>query len=92
VFRRKSSEKTTQPQAQAPAAPRRKVPPDIYTVFLAIALVAILVAILFLYLEMNAYEFKSKAMPVAMAGWRSELRVQDSRFRVQDLSVYSRTT
>jgi hypothetical protein len=57
-------------QPKAPAAPRKKIPPDIYTIFLAIALVAVLVAILFLYLEMNAYEFKSKgAMPIASVQW-----------------------
>jgi hypothetical protein len=35
----------------------------VYTVFLAIALVAILVAILFLCLEMSPYEFKFKGGP-----------------------------
>ncbi len=51
-------------KAAAPAKPRQPSPPaDVYTVFLAIALVAVLVAILFLCLEMSPYEFKFNGGP-----------------------------
>ena len=58
-------------KAKAAAAPVRRLPSppaDVYTVFLAIALVAVLVAILFLCLEMSPYDFKFKGgPPVAVA-------------------------
>ena len=47
--------------------PYRKPRPDIYTVLLAIALVALLLGILFLYLELNTYEFKLKGGPMVRA-------------------------
>ena len=51
-------------KAAKPAKPRQPAAPaDVYTFFLAIALVAILVAILFLCLEMSPYEFKLKGGP-----------------------------
>lgn len=43
--------------------PRRKPRADLYTVLLVIALIALLVGILFLYLEMDLYEFKLKGGP-----------------------------
>jgi hypothetical protein len=53
-------------KAAAPAKPRQPSPgADVYTVFLAIALVAVLVAILFLCLEMSPYEFKFNGGPPA---------------------------
>ncbi len=42
----------------AAARPRRKPQADLYTILLAISLVAILLGILFLYLFMQTYEFK----------------------------------
>lgn len=63
---RKSTEAQQAP-ARAPAGPFRKPQADLYTVLLVIALLAVLVGILFLYLEMNAYEFKYQGGPsVAM--------------------------
>ena len=54
--------------APASTGPHRKPRPDLYTVFLVIALVALLIGLLFLYLEMSFYEFKVKgAPPVAIA-------------------------
>jgi hypothetical protein len=56
----------------------RRPRPDLYTLLLVIALLAILVAILFLYLHMQAYNFEFKGgPPVVMNGER----VQDSGFR-----------
>ncbi len=73
MWPRKSSKKPPAAKAEpakkpqpiaAPAKPRQPSPPaDVYTVFLAIALVAILVAILFLCLEMSPYEFKFNGGP-----------------------------
>ena len=54
------------------AGSRRKVPPDFYTVLLVIALVAVLIAILFLWLYVREFDYKTKAppMPAAMiVGW-----------------------
>jgi hypothetical protein len=72
VWPRKSSK--TQPAKEPKPAKKPKpaaasvkrqpsAPADVYTVFLAIALVAVLVAILFLCLEMSPYEFKFQGGP-----------------------------
>lgn len=53
-------------QTSAQIASRRKPRADIYTVFLVIALLALLLGILFLYLELNVYEFKFSGAPAAM--------------------------
>ncbi len=51
-------------KAAKAAKPRQPLPPaDVYTFFLAIALIAVLVAILFLCLEMSPYDFKFKGGP-----------------------------
>jgi len=51
-------------KAAKAAKPRQPSPPaDVYTFFLAIALIAVLVAILFLCLEMSPYDFKFKGGP-----------------------------
>ena len=50
-----------------PGGTFRKPRADLYTILLVIALLAILVAILFLYLHMQSYNFELKAgPPVAM--------------------------
>lgn len=69
---RKSSETPATP-ALVSTGSRRKSKPDLYTVLLVIALVAVLIGILFLYLEMGLYEFKLRGGPsVGMAsGQRS---------------------
>jgi hypothetical protein len=46
------------------ASSRRKPKADLYTALLAMALVALLVAILFLYLFMGKYDFKMKGAPM----------------------------
>ena len=52
------------PAAAKAVKPRQPSPPaDVYTVLLAIALVALLVAILFLCLEMSPYDFKFTGGP-----------------------------
>jgi len=51
------------PSAPTPAGPQRKPKPDLYTVFLADALVAVLMGILFLFLEMQLYGFKIQGAP-----------------------------
>ena len=77
---RKSTEPLAAP-ASAPAGPHRKPRPDLYTVLLAIALVAVLIGLLFLYLEMDLYEFKLKGgPPVGMVNQFSVLRYQSSVF------------
>jgi hypothetical protein len=65
VLSRKSSNALESP---LPAAPRahRKAEPDLYTILLAMALVALLVGILFLYLYMKLYA-GAGAPPMAMA-------------------------
>lgn len=45
----------------------RKPRPDVYTVLLAAALVALLLAIICLYSEMNVYQFEYKGGPTAAA-------------------------
>ena len=63
-----SPRKSSKAAAPAPAGPYRKPQPDLYTVLLVLSLIAILIGILFLYLEQETYEFKFKgAPPVAMA-------------------------
>jgi hypothetical protein len=59
-----SLQKSTEtPEAPVAAGPHRKPRPDLYTVLLVIALCAVLLAILFLYLEMGVYDFKVKGSP-----------------------------
>jgi hypothetical protein len=60
-----SPRKSNDPTGAPPPATvvHRKARPDLYTVFLVIALVAVLIGILFLYLEMQFYEFKIKGAP-----------------------------
>jgi hypothetical protein len=47
--------------------PYRKPRADLYTVLLTLALIAILLGILCLYLEMKMYDFKLNGAPVAAA-------------------------
>ncbi|MBN2023443.1 MAG: hypothetical protein JW809_11705 [Pirellulales bacterium] len=49
--------------------PHRKPQADVYTVFLAIALFAVLVAMVFLYLETKDYPNKTTGAPSVVA-WR----------------------
>jgi hypothetical protein len=49
-----------------PGGTYRKPRADFYTLLLVIALLAILVSILFLYLHMQAYNFELKGPPMAM--------------------------
>jgi hypothetical protein len=67
VSPRKSNNEAGAP-APATTVVHRKARPDLYTVFLVIALVAVLIGILFLYLEMQFYEFKIKGAPMVMGG------------------------
>ena len=69
---RKSSNTLESPQ---PAAPRsyRKPQADLYTILLAMALVAVLVAILFLYLFMKTYAQAGAPPPVAMVSHQLSL-------------------
>lgn len=47
----------------------RKPKPDLYTVLLVLALIAVIIGIVFLYLEMQLYEFKFQGGPsVVMTG------------------------
>jgi hypothetical protein len=46
-----------------PAEQYRKPEADLYTVLLVIALIAVLIGILFLYLEMGTYDFKFQGGP-----------------------------
>ena len=73
-------------KAKPAAAPVKRLPSppaDVYTVFLAIALVAVLVAILFLCLEMSPYEWKFQGGPPVTrlnsqeAGTRDLCRVRE---------------
>ena len=53
---------------RTPVGPHRKPKADMYTVLLVIALIAVIVAIIFLWAEMSFYDYKSKGgPPVAMA-------------------------
>ncbi|MCS7305964.1 MAG: hypothetical protein NZ602_12765 [Thermoguttaceae bacterium] len=62
-----SSPVLTNPQPGAYRKPR----PDLYTVLLAIALVALIGAIVFLYLEMQRFEFDLKPpTPTTVSKWQ----------------------
>jgi hypothetical protein len=52
----------------------RKPKADLYTVLLVIALVAVLIGIVFLYLEMQAYDFKFQGGPTVVSNQPSEVR------------------
>lgn len=54
---------------RSPAGSHRKPKPDLFTILLAIALLAVLTAIVFLWLEVKAYDYKSTGAPMAMIGW-----------------------
>ncbi len=58
-----SPQKLNSPQRAAAPASYRKPRPDFYTVLLVIALVALLIGILFLFLELNFYGMNVKAGP-----------------------------
>ncbi|MBN1394113.1 MAG: hypothetical protein JW959_03730 [Pirellulales bacterium] len=66
-----SSRNSTNPlEASAPIRPavsHRKPRTDLYTVLLVISLLAILIGILFLYLQLNRFDFKTEAPRVAAA-------------------------
>lgn len=56
----------------------RKPPADIYTVFLAVALLALIVAVVFLYLETNSTEYGSPpygALPRLGPSYQHEFRL-----------------
>ncbi|MEN6405061.1 MAG: hypothetical protein ABFC77_01190 [Thermoguttaceae bacterium] len=60
----RKSNNPQEPSLSAPAAPRRApAKADLYTVLLVIALVAVLIGILFLYLEMGTYDFDFQGGP-----------------------------
>jgi hypothetical protein len=61
----RKSNSTLETPIRSSSSQRRKPKADLYTALLAVALVALLVAILFLYLFMSSYEFKFKGGPVA---------------------------
>ncbi len=58
-----SPRKSSNSQGAAAPVNYRKPRPDFYTVLLVIALVALLIGTLFLYLELNFYEMNVKAGP-----------------------------
>jgi hypothetical protein len=101
VWPRKSSKKTdaakeapvspATPKPAKAAKPRQPSPPaDVYTFFLAIALIAVLAAILFLCLEMSPYDFKFKGGPPLV---RMEVRgTQNARAMSLDPSSAVRFT
>ena len=62
----KKARETPAPVARAAAF--QKPRPDLYTVLLVVALLALLLGILFLCLEMNAYDFKFKGGPTPPVG------------------------
>ncbi len=56
------------------ARPHRKPQADLYTILLVLALLAVLTAILFLYLYMKSYSFEQNASPpVTMVSQRISL-------------------
>jgi len=58
-----SPRKSTETQGTPlPTGAHRKPRPDLYTALLVLALIAVLIGILFLYLEMDYYEFKIQAV------------------------------
>jgi hypothetical protein len=99
VWPRKSSkDKKAEAAKPAPAAakaakaakPRQPSPPaDVYTFFLAIALIAILVAILFLCLEMGPYDFKLKGGPPVVRMEVQGTRDADGRVRETHQAMFS---
>ncbi len=59
------STNTLEAPVRAAAVPHRKPKADLYTILLVIALLAVLIAIMFLWLELAAYDYKTKGGPVA---------------------------
>ena len=70
-----SPRKSNKTAAVAPAGPYRKPKTDLYTVLLAISLIAIGIGILFLYLEQDTYDFQFKGGPpvAVVSGQGSEI-------------------
>jgi hypothetical protein len=58
-----NSNSTLETPAPVAARPHRKPQADLYTILLVLALLAVLVGILFIYLYMKAYEFKTDGGP-----------------------------
>ena len=69
----KSAASNTLETLRPSASSRRKVPADFYTVLLVIALVALLIATLFLWLYVKEYDYKTKPPPIAAAVARGGL-------------------
>lgn len=71
---------TDKPSVYRPAGP------DVYTVLLVIALLAIIVSCVFLYLYMADYGFKIKGGPVAAVGAAASVQVAATveRQRIKD--------
>ncbi|OHB72837.1 MAG: hypothetical protein A2V70_01450 [Planctomycetes bacterium RBG_13_63_9] len=60
-----------------PGGPHRKPKTDIYTVLLGIALTALLIAIVMLYLELNMYEWKHSGGPTVSANHPTTVAAAD---------------
>lgn len=70
----RAAKRAAAPKSAPAAAAYRKPQADLYTILLVMALIAILIAIVFLCLEMNLYEFHFKGgPPVGMITARSSV-------------------
>jgi hypothetical protein len=68
IVSRQPSNSTLESPTPVAARPSRKPQADIYTFFLVLALLGVLLGILYLYLFMKSYDFKNSGGPsVAMA-------------------------
>jgi hypothetical protein len=67
------SNSTLESPTPVAARPQRKPQADIYTILLALAFVAVLVAILFLWLYMKSYNYETKGGPTVMTTGRQSL-------------------
>jgi hypothetical protein len=72
VSPQKSSSTLESPTPVA-ARPHRKPQADLYTILLALALVAVLAAILFLYLYMKSYKFETGGASAAISSHPTSL-------------------
>ena len=79
----------TDSPAEKPGGPHRKPRADIYTVLLALALIAILAGILVLYFENESYEWDYDGAPIVSVNQPSTLALAPKLWTV-DSSPYHR--
>jgi hypothetical protein len=72
------SSNTLESPVRAPTGQSRKPKADVYTILLVLALLAILTAIAFLWMELAYYDYKTKGMAMILRGDRAVATSQRS--------------